>query len=85
MVKGLEEHGDDFELSIARSAEGEGAGADFDSTADKVTEWYQRTDEDGNDVGYDYETGEYLDEDSGTQVRRDREDEPNDDGRPPRA
>lgn len=61
VVKGLEEHGDDFELSIARSAEGEGAGADFDSTADKVTEWYQRTDEDGNDVGYDYDSGEWAD------------------------
>ena len=61
VVKGLEEHGDDFELSIARSAEGEGAGADFDSTSDKVTEWYQRTDEDGNDVGFDYDSGEWAD------------------------
>ncbi|MGO1949335.1 MAG: BCCT family transporter [Mycobacteriaceae bacterium] len=61
VVKGLEEHGDDFELSISRAAEGEGAGAHFDSTSDEVTEWYQRTDEDGRSVGYDYGSGEWAD------------------------
>jgi hypothetical protein len=61
VFKGLEEHGDDFELAVARSPEGEGAGRDFDSTADEVTEWYQRTDEDGNDVGFDYGSGEWAD------------------------
>jgi len=61
VVRGLEEHGDDFELTVAPSPDGRGAGADFDSTSEKVTEWYQRTDEDGNAVDYDYETGEWAD------------------------
>ncbi|HJG44795.1 BCCT family transporter [Corynebacterium variabile] len=61
VVKGLEEHGDDFELSVGRAEEGHGAGADFDSTSQEVTEWYQRTDEAGNAVGYDYGSGEWAD------------------------
>lgn len=62
---GLHEHGDNFELSIVPSQpESEyAAGHGFDSTADEVTEWYARTDEDGNPVAYDYERGTYLDED----------------------
>ncbi|MGW9550146.1 BCCT family transporter [Citricoccus zhacaiensis] len=59
--RGIEEHGDDFELSVREAPEGRGAGADFDSTADQVTEWYQRTDEEGQPVDYDYETGTYAD------------------------
>ncbi len=61
VVRGLEEHGDDFELSVSVAEEGRGAGAQFDSTAGHVTEWYQRTDEDGNDIDYDYATGEWED------------------------
>ncbi|ALC06496.1 hypothetical protein CDES_10605 [Corynebacterium deserti GIMN1.010] len=61
VVRGLEEHGDDFELSIEPAEEGRGAGSAFDSTADRITEWYQRTDEEGNDVDYDYSTGEWAD------------------------
>ncbi|GAB3594995.1 Glycine betaine transporter BetP [Corynebacterium faecale] len=61
VVRGLEEHGDDFELAVAASPEGKGAGAGFDSTADRVTGWYQRTDEDGNNIDYDYTTGEWED------------------------
>ena len=38
-----------------------GAGATFDSTADDLTEWYRRTDEEGKPVGYDYKTGEWSD------------------------
>ncbi len=59
--RGIEEHGDDFELSVQEAPEGRGAGADFDSTAEVVTEWYQRTDEEGQPVDYDYETGTYGD------------------------
>ncbi|MDO5726776.1 MAG: BCCT family transporter [Bowdeniella nasicola] len=59
---GLAAHGDDFELKVTRAKAGHGAGADFDSTASELTEWYQRTDEAGNKVDYDYATGEYLDE-----------------------
>ncbi|AHW64242.1 Choline/glycine/betaine transporter [Corynebacterium glyciniphilum AJ 3170] len=61
VVKGMQEHGDDFEFSVARTEDGAGAGAHFDSTADKITDWYRRTDEDGNDVGYDYGSGEWAD------------------------
>jgi choline/carnitine/betaine transport len=66
--RGIEDHGDDFELSVRRAPEGRGAGADFDSTAEHVTEWYRRTDEEGNPVEYDYGTGAYADEqDAGDQ------------------
>lgn len=61
VIRGLEEHGDDFELAVSLAEEGRGAGHDFDSTSVKVTEWYQRTDEDGNKVDYDYESGEWAD------------------------
>jgi hypothetical protein len=60
--RGIEDHGDDFELSVRRAPAGRGAGADFDSTAEEVTEWYRRTDEEGNPVEYDYETGTYADD-----------------------
>lgn len=58
---GLAAHGDHFELKVTKAKAGGGAGADFDSTASELTEWYQRTDEDGKKVEYDYETGQYLD------------------------
>lgn len=61
VVRGLEEHGDDFELAVSASPAGQGAGADFDSTANRVTEWYQRTDEEGNNIDYNYTTGEWAD------------------------
>lgn len=38
---GLAAHGDDFELKVTRSKAGEGAGANFDSTASELTEWYE--------------------------------------------
>ncbi|MBP3088930.1 BCCT family transporter [Corynebacterium sp. sy017] len=61
VVHGVREYGDNFALAIEASKEEEYAtGADFDSTAEEVVEWYARTDEEGNRVGYDYETGEYL-------------------------
>ena len=60
-IRGIEEYGDDFELTVNQADEGKGAGADFDSTAAHVTDWYQRTNEDGENVGYDYETGEWSD------------------------
>ena len=46
---------------MQRAPEGEGAGADFDSHDAKVTDWYQRTDEEGQPVDYDYATGTYAD------------------------
>lgn len=62
VVRGLEEHGDDFELTISPAPAGRGAGADFDSTSERVTDWYQRTDDNGEEIDYDYETGKWEDE-----------------------
>ncbi len=61
---GIEEHGDNFELSVAPvPPDSERAvGAEFDSTAEEFTQWYARTDEDGNPVDYDYGTGTYPDD-----------------------
>lgn len=61
VYRGLAEHGDDFELAVERSEDGMGAGAAIDSTSENYTEWYQRTDEEGRDVGYDYASGEWGD------------------------
>ena len=38
-------------------------GGEFDSTAAEVTEWYARTDEEGHAIGYDYESGRFVDDD----------------------
>ena len=61
VVRGLEEHGDDFELTIAPAPEGRGAGAGFNSADPTVTAWSQRTDERGNAVDYDFTSGEWAD------------------------
>lgn len=65
---GVAEYGDHFALTVEpTSTDSEFAtGAEFDSTAAEVTDWYVRTDEEGSPVEYDYETGEYLSE-SGTE------------------
>lgn len=58
---GIDEHGDDFALTVEKAANGQGAGEDFDSHGSDVTDWYQRHDEEGKPVDYDYESGEYAD------------------------
>lgn len=58
---GIDEHGDDFALTIEKAPEGQGAGEDFDSHGSDVTDWYQRHDEEGEPVDYDYRAGEYAD------------------------
>ena len=74
VVDGVDRFGDDFALAVVETAPGEGAGAIIDSEAEDYTDWYKRTDEYGNPVGYDYETGEWADgwtpdgEDSATDV-----------------
>jgi len=77
--QGVSEYGDHFALAIEPTAPDSeyATGGEFDSTAPEVTEWYARTDEDGNPVEYDYETGEYLEEDSsgGEREERDEQDE----------
>lgn len=57
---GVREYGDDFTFATVEAPEGFGAGADFDSYASNVTEWYQRRDEDGDPIEYDYEQGQYI-------------------------
>ena len=61
VVDGVDRFDDDFSLQVVRTEPGEGAGAVVDSTDGAFTEWYQRTDEDGEPVGYDFETGEWAD------------------------
>lgn len=59
---GVSEYGDHFALSVEPTPTGSerAAGAEFDSAAPEVTEWYARTDEHGNPVEYDYDKGEYV-------------------------
>lgn len=61
VLRGIEEHGDDFELSIEHADDGRGAGSDFDSSAHRYTDWYQRTDEEGENVDYNFETDTWSD------------------------
>lgn len=59
---GVDEHGDDFMLSVEKADGGNqewATAAEFDSAAPEYTQWYQRTDEDGNLIDYDYATGQY--------------------------
>ncbi|WP_312855645.1 BCCT family transporter [Paeniglutamicibacter cryotolerans] len=58
---GIDEHGDDFALTVEKASDGQGAGAEFDSHGSEVTDWYQRHDEEGNPIEYDYKAGEYAD------------------------
>src|SRR5699024_10910277 len=61
VVDGVDRYGDDFALQVIETAPGQGAGAAVDAEDEDYTGWYQRTDEDGQPVGYDYETGEWED------------------------
>lgn len=57
---GVAEYGDNFALAVEPADDDRATGAEFDSEAPEVTEWYARTDADGNPVEYDYATGEYI-------------------------
>ena len=61
VMRGIEEHGDDFEFTVQHAEGDRGAGHDFDSYAERYTEWYQRTDEEGENVDYDFNTGVWSD------------------------
>ena len=61
VLRGIEEHGDDFELTVEHADEGRGAGSGFDSSAHRYTDWYQRTDEEGENVDYNFETDTWSD------------------------
>ncbi|MGB3827509.1 MAG: BCCT family transporter [Ornithinimicrobium sp.] len=56
---GVRTHGDEFGIEVGRAEEGRGAGSDFDSGSTEYTSWYQRHDEDGNPIDYDYSEGTY--------------------------
>ncbi|MGO2113336.1 MAG: BCCT family transporter, partial [Pseudoclavibacter sp.] len=61
VTEGVENYGDDFAIEVVPAAPGGGAGADVESDSDEYTEWYQRTDEDGQPVDYDFETEQWGD------------------------
>lgn len=61
VVTGVDRYDDDFSLQVVKAPLGEGAGADIDSTHADYTDWYRRTDEDGEPVGFDFESGEWAD------------------------
>jgi len=61
IMRGIEKHGDDFEFTVQHAEGDRGAGHDFDSSAERYTEWYQRTDEEGENVDYDFDTGVWSD------------------------
>lgn len=61
VTDGIERYGDDFAVQVRKSEHDRGAGADVDSHSAEYTEWYQRRDEDGQPVGYDFATGEWSD------------------------
>lgn len=61
VIEGVDLYGDDFALQVVQTRSGQGAGAEVDSAHGDYTDWYQRTDENDQPVGYDYETGEWAD------------------------
>ncbi|WP_150460263.1 BCCT family transporter [Nesterenkonia ebinurensis] len=61
VVEGVDRFGDDFAFKVVETEPGQGAGGDTDSAHPEYTEWYQRTDENGDPVGFDFDTGEWED------------------------
>lgn len=61
--QGIANYGDHFQIDTSGvdPESGLGAGAGFDSTAEELTSWYQRTDEDGNPIDYDYYQDDQVD------------------------
>ena len=61
VVEGADRFGDDFAFQVVQTEPGDGANGGIDSEHGDYTDWYQRTDEYGEPVGFDYETGEWAD------------------------
>ena len=61
VLEGVHKYGDDFGLQVVETDPGCGAGAETDSEDGEYTEWYQRTNAEGEPVGFDYETGKWAD------------------------
>ncbi|MBK4147014.1 BCCT family transporter [Corynebacterium macginleyi] len=65
VIHGVRDYGDNFALAVEPTAGDSdyATGGEFDSAAPEVTDWYARTDEEGHAIGYDYESGRYVDDD----------------------
>jgi choline/carnitine/betaine transport len=62
VLQGVERYGDNFAIQVVEaSCPEEGAGAEVDSTDERYTDWYQRTDEEGQPVDYDFDSGTWAD------------------------
>ncbi|QIR69033.1 BCCT family transporter [Kocuria sp. KD4] len=59
--QGMDEHGDDFALEVRHQEGPAAAGHDVDSTGERMSSWYQRTDENDQPVEYDYRQDTYVD------------------------
>ena len=62
--QGMDEHGDDFAIEIRHQNGPTAAGHDMDSTSERVSSWYQRTDEDDRPVDYDYREDKYVEDET---------------------
>ncbi|MEJ5912987.1 BCCT family transporter [Pseudokineococcus sp. 1T1Z-3] len=61
VTEGIGRYGDDFGMQVGRTESDRGAGAGVDSRSAEYTEWYQRRNEDGEPVDYDFATGRWAD------------------------
>src|SRR5699024_6934174 len=61
VVDGVDRYDDDFRIEVTRTEPGRGAGAAVDSLHEDYTGWYQRTDENGEPVDFDFVTGRWAD------------------------
>lgn len=63
--QGMDQHGDDFAIEIRQEKGPAAAGHDVDSTSERMSAWYQRTDEDDQPVDYDYREDRYVEDKPG--------------------
>ena len=63
--QGMDQHGDDFAIEIRQEKGPAAAGHDMDSTSERMSSWYQRTDEDDRPVDYDYREDRYVENEPG--------------------
>ena len=63
--QGMDQHGDDFAIEIRQEKGPAAAGHDMDSTSERMSSWYQRTDEDDRPVDYDYREDRYVEDEPG--------------------
>jgi hypothetical protein len=62
VIEGVERYGDNFCLEVVEAGTPSGgAGADVDLSDERYTDWYQRTAENGQPVGFDFESRKWAD------------------------